>query len=73
LVVFDEAWAYLRDFFNDATFNGADWPAQHAKFAPYIAGARTPDEARRLTNLMIGELNASHSGMGPAPAASGTV
>jgi len=73
LVVFDEAWAYLRDFFNDATFNGADWPAQHAKFAPYIAGARTPDEARRLTNLMIGELNASHSGMGPAPAASGSV
>jgi C-terminal processing protease CtpA/Prc len=73
MVVFDEAWAYLRDFFNDPTFNGADWPAQHDKFAPYIAGARTPDEARRLTNLMIGELNASHSGMGPAPTAYGTV
>jgi len=73
MVVFDEAWAYLRDFFNDPTFNGADWPAQHDRFAPYIAGARTPDEARRLTNLMIGELNASHSGMGPAPTAYGTV
>ena len=73
MVVFDEAWAYLRDFFNDATFNGTDWPAQHARFAPYIAGAQTPDEARRLTNLMIGELNASHSGMGPAPGAVGTV
>jgi tricorn protease len=73
MVVFDEAWAYLRDFFNDPTFNGADWPAQHDKFAPYIAGARTPDEARRLTNLMIGELNASHSGMGPAANSPGTV
>ncbi len=73
MVVFDEAWAYLRDFFNDKTFNGTNWPAQHDQFAPYIAGARTPDEARRLTNLMIGELNASHSGMGPAAAASGTV
>ena len=73
MVVFDEAWAYLRDFFNDKTFNGTDWLAQHDKFAPYIAGARTPDEARRLTNLMIGELNASHSGMGPAAAGSGTV
>jgi len=73
LVVFDEAWSYLRDFFNDATFNGTDWPAQHARFAPYIAGAQTPDEARRLTNLMIGELNASHSGMGPAAAPTGTV
>jgi tricorn protease len=73
LVVFDEAWSYLRDFFNDPTFNGVDWPAQHDKFAPYIAGARTPDEVRRLTNLMIGELNASHSGMGPAAPAIGTV
>ncbi|GAB3635566.1 S41 family peptidase [Hymenobacter arcticus] len=73
MVVFDEAWAYLRDFFNDPTFNGTDWPAQHDKFAPYIAGARTPDEARRLTNLMIGELNASHSGMGPAAPPTGTV
>jgi tricorn protease len=73
MVVFDEAWAYLRDFFNDPTFNGTDWPAQHDKFAPYIAGARTPDEARRLTNLMIGELNASHSGMGPAANSPGTV
>jgi Tol biopolymer transport system component/C-terminal processing protease CtpA/Prc len=73
MVVFDEAWAYLRDFFNDPTFNGADWPAQYDRFAPYIAGARTPDEARRLTNLMIGELNASHSGMGPAANSPGTV
>jgi tricorn protease len=73
MVVFDEAWAYLRDFFNDPTFNGTDWPAQHDRFAPYIAGARTPDEARRLTNLMIGELNASHSGMGPAANSPGTV
>lgn len=73
MVVFDEAWSYLRDFFNDATFNGTDWPAQHAKFAPYIAGARTPDEVRRLVNLMIGELNASHSGMGPAAPPTGTV
>ncbi|MEJ7662817.1 MAG: PDZ domain-containing protein [Hymenobacter sp.] len=40
---------------------------------PTSPASRTPDEARRLTNLMIGELNASHSGMGPAPAPPGTV
>ncbi|GAA4503710.1 S41 family peptidase [Hymenobacter ginsengisoli] len=73
MVVFDEAWSYLRDFFNDPTFNGADWPAQHDKFAPYIAGARTPDEVRRLTGLMIGELNASHSGIGAPAPPTGTV
>lgn len=69
LVVFDEAWTYLNQFFNDSTFHGADWPALRSRYAPLIAGARTPDEARRLTNLMIGELNASHLGMGPAAGA----
>ncbi len=73
LVVFNEAWSYLRDFFNDPTFNGVDWPAQREKFAPYVAGARTPDELRRLTSLMIGELNASHSGIGAPVPATGTV
>ena len=61
--VFAEAWRYLRDNFFDAGFNGVDWSAMRAKYAPYIAGARTPDEMRRVTSLMIGELNASHSGI----------
>ena len=73
VVVFEQAWGLLRDFFNEPTYNSASWTAQHDLYAPLIAGARTPDEARRLTNLMIGELNASHSGMGPAPAATGAV
>ncbi|OGX84731.1 peptidase S41 [Hymenobacter glacialis] len=73
MVVFDQAWTLMRDFFNDSTFNGVNWPAQREVYAPLIAGARTVDEARRLTNLMIGELNASHSGHNPAPAAGGTV
>ncbi len=73
MAVFDEAWTRLRDFFNDSTFHGVDWAAQRARYAPLIAGARTADEARRLTNLMIGELNASHSGLNPAPAAGAAV
>jgi hypothetical protein len=63
-VMFDEAWSMLdRDFF-DARFNGRDWKALRAQFQPYVAGARTPDELRRIISLMIGELNASHSGIG---------
>ena len=61
--VFTQAWSYLNDNFFDAAFNGVDWKAMHAKYAPYIAGARTPDEMRRVTSLMIGELDASHSGI----------
>jgi tricorn protease len=39
-----------------------------------VAGARTPDEMRRVIGLMIGELNASHTGIsagGPPPGTGG--
>jgi tricorn protease len=68
LAVFDEAWSFLRDNFHDATMNGVDWNALHRQYAARIADAHTPDEMRRLMNLMIGELNASHSGIGGPPA-----
>jgi C-terminal processing protease CtpA/Prc len=68
LVVFDQAWRLLRDHFFDPAFNGVDWNAARAGVEPYIAGARTPDEMRRISSLMIGELNASHLGINPPPA-----
>jgi tricorn protease len=63
LEVFNQAWSYLRDNFFDPNLNGVDWQAVRAEYAPHIAGARTPDEMRRLLSLMVGELNASHSGV----------
>lgn len=62
-VVFDEAWSMLDRSFFDPKFNGQDWKALRTRFQPYVAGARTSDELRRIINLMIGELNASHSGI----------
>lgn len=64
LEVFRQAWTYLRDDFYDDKFHGANWDAVRAEYAPRIAGATTPDEMRRLLNLMVGELNASHLGVG---------
>jgi Tol biopolymer transport system component/C-terminal processing protease CtpA/Prc len=61
--VFDQGWAYLRDNFFEPKYNGVDWTAVHARFEPYIEGARTPDEMRRIMSLMVGELNSSHSGV----------
>src|SRR5262249_49621090 len=66
--VFHEAWSYLRDNFFDEKMHGANWAALGDQFRQRIAGARTRDEMRRLLNLMIGELNAAHSGAG-GPAA----
>jgi Tol biopolymer transport system component/C-terminal processing protease CtpA/Prc len=61
---FEEAWRVLRDNFFDPEMNGVNWQAEHDEFAPRIAAASTPDEMRRLINLMIGELNSSHMGTG---------
>jgi tricorn protease len=71
LEVFNEAWSWLRDNFYDPNFNGANWQQVRADYEPRIAGARTPDEMRRLLQLMVGELNASHSGVS-APFNAGT-
>ncbi len=65
--LFEQAWSFQRHNFFDPAFNGVDWQAVRARYAPLVAGAATRDELRRLLNLMVGELNASHSGVN-APA-----
>jgi hypothetical protein len=60
--VFPQAWTYMRDGFYDEKYHGADWGEVRAQFTPIVAGVRTPDELRRVLNLMLGELNASHNG-----------
>ena len=66
--IFKQGWRYLRDNFYDDKFHGADWNAVRATYEPMVASARTIDEVRRLMNMMVGELNASHLGVGGAPA-----
>ena len=67
LEVFRQAWTYLRDNFFDPKFHGANWDEVRERYQPLAAGARTPDELRRIISQMIGELNASHLGIS-APA-----
>ena len=64
---FRQAWAYLRDQFFDEKMNGVDWNAVKATYEPRVAGARTPDEMRRIVSMMLGELNASHMGISAPP------
>jgi len=71
LQVFREAWMMLRDHFYDATFNGLDWPEVYERYLPYARGSRNYTDLSVISNLMMGELNASHMGMrysaGPTP------
>ena len=62
--VFRQAWSYLNDNFYDSKFGGADWLGLREQYTPMVESAKTPDEVRRIISLMIGELNASHSGIG---------
>jgi Tol biopolymer transport system component/C-terminal processing protease CtpA/Prc len=64
---FRQGWSYLRDNFYDPNFHGTNWENVRAEYEPLIAGSRTPDEMRRLLQLMVGELNASHLGASAPP------
>lgn len=63
LTAFEQAWSWLRDNFHDPAMHGVDWTALRAEYAPLIAGAPTPASVNALMNLLVGELNASHSGV----------
>jgi C-terminal processing protease CtpA/Prc len=65
--VFRQRWRYMRDNFYDEKFHGVDWNAVKTTYEPMIAAARTGDEMRRLMNMMVGELNASHLGVFGGP------
>ncbi|PYQ25476.1 MAG: peptidase S41 [Acidobacteria bacterium] len=62
---FAQMYTYLRDNFFDPNMNGVDWKAWRDRLAPYVGAALNGDEFRRLLVLMIGELNASHTGANP--------
>jgi Tol biopolymer transport system component len=62
--VFKQGWRYMRDNFYDDKYHGVNWEAMKSTYQPMVESARTMDEVRRLMNLMVGELNASHLGVG---------
>jgi Tol biopolymer transport system component/C-terminal processing protease CtpA/Prc len=62
--VFGEAWRLLRDNFYDQTLRGLDWVAERERIAPLVRGAQTGEELHSAINLMLGELRASHLGIG---------
>jgi tricorn protease len=65
--VFRQAWTLIRDNFYDADYHGANWIGLRDQYESRVSAARTPDEVRRLLQLMVGELNASHLGAAAPP------
>ncbi|RYY70948.1 MAG: peptidase S41, partial [Chitinophagaceae bacterium] len=68
LALFKQIWEVQNKGFYDPGFHGTDWGAVKKTYEPLVEGAATPEEFRRIISLMLGELNASHSGIsGPQP------
>jgi tricorn protease-like protein len=61
--VFEEAWRTIRDGFYDPKFHGNDWVKLHDKYKERCTNASTSNDFRDMFNLLLGELNSSHTGL----------
>jgi tricorn protease len=65
--VFTESWRVMKYRFYDEQMHGRDWNGIKAKYEPLLRYVGTNEDLHDLANEMIGELNASHTGVsGPA-------
>lgn len=61
--VFEEAWRTMKNRFYDPKMHGVDWAAAKEKYEPLLANVADADELHTVIMQMIGELNASHTGV----------
>jgi tricorn protease len=73
LEMFDQTWRYLAEHFYDPSFHGRDWKAIREKYRPLLVAdfkhnrrshVAMKEDLYALLYLMMGELNASHLGIG---------
>ncbi len=65
--MFDESWRTMRDAFYDEKMHGADWNAVKARYRPIVDFLTYKEDFYVLFALVLGELNASHTGLSGAP------
>ncbi len=61
--MFDEAWRVMKYRFYDEKMHGVDWTAVKKRYEPLLAYVGENQDLYDLANEMIGELNASHTGV----------
>jgi len=65
--VFEEGWRVMKNRFYDAKMNGADWNAAKATYGALLDYIVDEDELHTVMMQMIGEMNASHTGVSGGP------
>jgi tricorn protease len=61
--IFNEAWRVMKYRFYDETMHGKDWAGIRARYEPLLQYVGANEDLYDLCNEMIGELNASHTGV----------
>lgn len=71
VALFIEAWDKINTRFYTDDFHGADWAAVKEKYLPLVERTRTIEECYYYIWMAIGELSASHLGIGGRTSGSG--
>jgi tricorn protease len=61
--VFNEAWRTMKHRFYAADMHGVDWAKVKDTYEPLLAHVGDQEDLHDVVNMMIGELNASHTGI----------
>ena len=61
-MMFRTAWSTMRDNFYDPSMNNRDWDKVREKYEDMAAIAPNSQIFDRIASMMLGELNASHTG-----------
>jgi tricorn protease len=61
--VFEEAWRVMKNRFYDANMHGVNWAAAKDKYESMLPHIADNEELHNLIMEMIGDLNASHTGI----------
>jgi tricorn protease len=61
--VFEEAWRIMKNRFYDPNMHGVNWAAAEDKYESLLEHVADSEELHNVIMEMIGELNASHTGI----------
>lgn len=60
---FEHVWAQVKDKFYDPNFHGLDWDAMYDAYGVKVAAVSNHRDFAELMSELLGQLNASHTGM----------
>jgi tricorn protease len=61
--VFGESWRVMKDRFYDPAMHGVDWHEMKGRYEPLLQYVADQADLHDVVNMMIGEINASHTGI----------